>query len=131
MGNKNKKWDEKALSLDEEKTNLVEDQPVSTQITTTTNIRVKEKKMKKKTEKKNKESKKTLQSSSGAKKKVAPYILISYTDEKTKKEVSKIYVCHSIQINEFIETSITGAASTKRSDVVNVSIDAKVLGIDQ
>ena len=64
MGNKNKKWDEKALSLDEEKTNLVEDQPVSTQITTTTNIRVKEKKMKKKTEKKNKESKKTLQSSS-------------------------------------------------------------------
>lgn len=61
-------------------------------------------------------------------KKKLPQVLLVYED-KNNRRVTKAYTCYELTIHENTETRLSGVPSS-RKDIVDLSIDAKVVAID-
>lgn len=61
-------------------------------------------------------------------KKKLPQVIITYQD-KNNRLVTKVYTCYELNIHENTQTTITGTPSG-RKDIVDLSLDAKVVGIE-
>jgi len=72
----------------------------------------------------------TLQNVSKKVQRDSPTIIISYKNG-TGNDVSEVYTCSNIVIAKDTVTTLDGEANTTRKDVVNINIEARVIGIDQ
>lgn len=61
-------------------------------------------------------------------KKKLPQVILVYEDKNGRK-VTKTYTCYELNIYENIETHLNGVPSS-RKDIADISIDAKVVGIE-
>ena len=121
-----KTWQKETARIAEETLSQLSD---NVSIRKTERVQIKVEKKKKKRATKPKTEKKTIQKVTNKLKREAPTIIVNYKDSNGK-DISTEYICHSITIGESRQTSLVGMESTKREDVIDITIEAAVVEIN-